>query len=249
MQLTVTPNGLQQLRAQLAGFSDRRLSAAIATAMTRTAKEASKQWQAEINQQIDRPTARTQNAVTFTGAQADRLSARVFLKDRLSGTTPAEYLQPQEWGGSRSVKKFERALIASGAMPAGYITVPGEGAARDANGNVSRAQLIAVLNQLGRDFTPGYQRTISKAASKRLATAAKHGRRYIVVKPGARISAGIYERQADRRLTMVLAFKRDVHYSRRLRLTDEQRIDVRSIFDVEFERAVDQHIARLAAAK
>ena len=41
MRLEVQLTGLQQLRAQLAGVSDRRLAAIAATGLTRTAKRAS----------------------------------------------------------------------------------------------------------------------------------------------------------------------------------------------------------------
>ncbi len=191
-------SGVDQARAALAGFSDRRFKAAIATAVTRTARKAAQGWNQQLQTTIDRPTARTKSAATFQGATANKLSARVFVKDRMVGTAPDEYLQAQEWGGSRAVKKFEQALINSGAMPRGYVTVPGEAAQRDAYGNVSRSLIIAVLAQLGSDYSPGYQRVISKSATRRLATAARRGQRFVAVQPGARISPGIYQRMPDR---------------------------------------------------
>lgn len=243
-------SGVDQARAALAGFSDRRFKAAIATAVTRTARKAAQGWNQQLQTTIDRPTARTKSAATFQGATANKLSARVFVKDRMVGTAPDEYLQAQEWGGSRAVKKFEQALINSGAMPRGYVTVPGEAAQRDAYGNVSRSLIIAVLAQLGSDYSPGYQRVISKSATRRLATAARRGQRFVAVQPGARISPGIYQRMPDRSLRMVLAFKRDTSYSPRTKLTGSSSItDIHATFRREMGVAIDEHIARLATKK
>lgn len=250
MELTIQLKGLDELRAQLTGFSQRRMNAAVATALTRTAKQLSQDWQAQIDSRIDRPNQRTQAAVAFTGAQASRLEASVFVKDRLSGTAPASYLAPQEQGGRRRVKQFERALISSGAMPAGYVTVPGEGAKRDSFGNVSKAQLIAVIRQLGQDYSPGYAQTISKSTAKRLASMAKHGRRYIVVRPEerrqAKADAGIYERMQDGRRKAIFLFKPSVNYGRRLDLLGAGTARVGEVLRVEVDRAIGEAAARLA---
>ena len=127
--------------------------------------------------------------------------------------------------------------------------MPGEGAERDGYGNVTRGQLVAVLRELGRDYSPGYQQVISRSAARRLKAMKRHGWRYIVVRPGARVSPGIYERGSDRRLKMVLAFKRAATYQRRLSLTDTRRFDVVETFDAEFNRAINEHIARLARSR
>lgn len=240
--------GLAEIQRELRDFSERRYRSVVATALTRTAKALSGEWQQDINTRLDRPTPRTQKAARIESARADKLYARVAIKDAAAGgMAPADYLQQQEFGGGRLRKKFEQALISSGAMPAGYFTVPGEGAVRDGYGNVSRAQIVAVIRQLGTDFSPGYQHVISKSTSKRLQTMAKHGRRYIVIPPGnARISAGVYERQG-RALKAIFLFKRSVTYQRRLDLLDTAPAKVNTIAAVEFDRALAASIARLRA--
>jgi hypothetical protein len=86
---------------------------------------------------------------------------------------------------------------------------------------VSRSLIIAVISQLGKDFSEGYQQVISKNTSKRLASQAKRGRRYIVVRPTAfRVSPGIYERMADGSLKAVFLFHKDVTYGKRLSLIE-----------------------------
>ena len=81
ISLNVKMTGLQELRAELAGFSDRRLRAAAATCLTRTAKRLAVDWQKEIDAKIDQPMAFTKKATRIEAAKADNLTAKVALKD------------------------------------------------------------------------------------------------------------------------------------------------------------------------
>lgn len=246
MKIDVKVTGIEQLR-DVFGFSERRTNAAIATALTRTAKAVAVGWQKQIDQRVDRPTARTQKATRFEGAKANDLTAVVALKEQQPGTPVGTYLRPQERAGDRHIKKFEKALVNSGAMPSGWITVPGKGAILDAHGNVSRAQIVAVLSQLGRDYSPGYKRVIPKSIEKRLETQKKHGRRYIAVRPGTTISPGVYERLRDGSLKMVFAFKSRVSYRARLTLEKDSAGMVQRTFDQELDRAASESLARMQA--
>ena len=252
MQVKVEIQGLKELQAGMKDFSERRMRAVVATALTRTAKAVGERWQGTINRTIDRPTARTQRATGFTGANAAKLEATVFLKDRMQGTAPAVYLGPQEFGGARLLKKFERALVASGAMPSGFVTVPGRHATLDGYGNVSRAQLVAVIRALGQDYSPGYQRVISKSTTRRLAAQAKHGRQYVAVSVREsgkyRVKPGIYERMPDGHRKAIFLFKNSVSYKKKLSLTDRASVaDIQSIAQAEIDRALQESLARLAA--
>ncbi len=251
ISLNVKMSGLQELRAELLGFSERRIKAAAATALTRTAKTLASEWQKDINAKIEQPMAQTKKAVRIEPARANKLSAKVALKDaaRAGGMSPNDYLQQHERGGSRLVKKFERALIASGAMPQGYITVPGKAADRNGYGNVPRSIITAVISQLGADFSPGYQRTISRDATRRARSQARHGRRYFVMPVGnGRVSPGVYMRGAERELRMVFAFKQLVNYSRKLTLQEAAKESrVQSIAAKEFDRAISESLARMRA--
>ena len=252
MQIRIEIKGLKELQSNLKDFSERRMKAVVATALTRTAKTVSANWQSEINRDIDRPTARTQRATGFTGANAARLEASVFLKDRMQGTAPATYLAPQELGGGRLLKKFEQALVSSGAMPQGYMTVPGRHAELDGYGNVSRGQLVAVIRALGQEYSPGYERVISKSAGKRLAAQARHGRRYVAVSVREsgkhRVKPGIYERMPDGHRKAIFVFKRSVNYKKRLSLMDRAAMaEIGAIAQAEIDRALQESLARLAA--
>ena len=248
MVISVKLTGMAEVQALMDGFSERRFNALVATTLTRTAKVISDNWQAQLTERIDRPTPRTQSAIRIEGATATNLSAKVAVKDVASGTPPADYLMQHEYSGSRLIKKFERALMNSGAMPSGYMTVPGKGAELDGYGNVSRGQIVAVLSQIGKDFSGGYQRVISKDAAKRAKSQAKHGRRYIVAKVGhPTISPGVYERVEGRGLRAVFLFKKIIQYRRKLTLQSTGRADAQEIAAKEFDRALTQTLARLAS--
>lgn len=254
MDIKIKIEGLDELRAGLRDFSERRMKAAVATALTRTAKTVSSGWQEQINTRLDRPNPRTQRATSFTGANAQSLVATVFVKDKSEGgTAPDQYLKPQITGGGRLLKKFENALVSSGAMPRGYVTVPGQHAKRDAYGNVSRGQLVSVIRQLGEDFSPGYQRVISKSVAKRLASQAKRGRKYVVVRPEevrkAHASAGIYERMPDGSRRAIFLFKPSVSYQKRLDLTgDNAQSKVVAVLRSEIDRAIEESMQRLRSS-
>ena len=249
--LTIKIEGLAEVRQQLQEFSDRRFRAAVATSLTRAAKDIKESWQLQITNRIDRPVARTQSATMFVSANAQTIRSEVRVKDLMSGTPPATYLNPQERAGSRRVKKFELALQATGAMPRGYVLVPGRGAQLDGYGNVSRSQIIAVITQLGTDYSPGYARVIPKTVAGRLAAMARRGKSYVAVQPGeaaaAKVSPGIYEKQGAA-LRAVFVFKRSVSYRKRLDLERKAAKEAPDIIAKEFRRAVAESFARLRAA-
>lgn len=245
--------GLKELQADLKDFSQRRMNAAVATALTRTARKVEDDWKKQINANIDRPTPLTQRATLVKQATAQTLVATVMLKDRAKGLSPEQYLSPHEVSGQRFLKKFEQALAKAGAMPAGYFVVPGKAAVLDGYGNVSRSQITHVITQLGMDYSPGYQRTISKSAAKRIATAQKHGRKYASVLPAQakqfKVSPGIYEMQPDGSRKAVFVFKRSTTYRKRLSLMERGAEVATKVVQQEFDKAISQSLARLAAKR
>lgn len=248
--ISIQVTGLEEAIATIKDLSERRIRAAASTALTRTAREIEKSWQRNINNSISSPSKRTREAVFLKTATAQKLEAEVKLKDRMGGLAPAQYLLHQEMGGQRLVKKFERALIAAGAMPSGYFVVPGKGAKLDAFGNVSRGQIVQVIAQLGAEYSPGYQRVISKDTRKRMATAAKRGRMYVAVQPGAdakrqKVDAGIYERMANGDRKAIFLFKRGVTYQKRLSLMELAKESAVPMFNEEFAKALDQTRGRM----
>jgi hypothetical protein len=248
MNITFDISGLKQLSAELVGFSDRRLAAAVATGMTRTAVAIRKDWRDQLQSRFDRPERLTSGAPVSTMATAQKLEATVRLSDLSrgrAGVAPQDYIGTHELGGTRLVKKFERALQSKGAMPVGYKAVPGQYADLDGFGNVSRGQIVRVLAQLGGDFSPGYAQVIKRNAPARAAAAKRWGRDYVAIsKPVGRLAAGIYQRLGDD-LLPVFFFVPQVSYRRRLSLMDDARRLAGSRLGAEVGKAIAESLTRL----
>lgn len=253
MKLSFSIEGDAQLRKQVESFSERRIAAVIATALTRTAVDIKAGLQAELPRVFDRPTPYTLNSLFVKPARADRLQAETFFKDDRAGSgTPAtKYLLPQVQGGSRSVKRFEKALQLAGHMPAGWFIVPGKGARLDAFGNISKGQIIQVLSQLRITLTAGFIRNLpfpSKGNERKVISAIKRaGGRYFVRKPGQdKGQPGVYQREFyGKTITPVFIFVRSVNYSQRFdfdgiakRIADER-------LPLQLQRAITDHLARV----
>lgn len=219
MKISFTIDGQAELRKTVERFSERRIAAAVATGLTRTAVEMKQAVQDELPRVFDRPTPYTLNSIFVRPARADRLQAETFFKDDRAGSgTPAtKYLLPQVTGGQRSVKRFEKALQLAGAMPAGWYVVPGQGARLDAFGNISKGQIIQVLSQLRITLTAGFTRNLPQVRGnerKVIGALRRAGGRFFVIKPGEkRGTPGVYQREfAGRTVTPVFIFVRSVGY-------------------------------------
>jgi hypothetical protein len=253
MKLTFDVQGLDQATRDLAQqFSARRLSAVAATAATRTANEIRTEIQAEMSRVFDRPTPYTLRSVRVKAATASSPVAEVFISQQkaLRDPSPAVVLQPQVDGGARGVKGLELVLRRLGVLPAGWLVVPSKALPLDAYGNISRGQITQVLNQLGQDLSPGYARTISKSATKRLESARRSGRTYVAfARPVGRIKPGVYQRSGPggRLLVPVFFYVSAVAYRKRVDLAGVAQDQAPKVLTREALRALDEHRAKLLA--
>lgn len=248
MKLTFSIKGLDDVtKALTEGFSARRLTAAAATALTRTARAVADDWRHQLGASLDRPTRATLGAVRLTMATASNPVAEVSISRQGKRTDPVEWIGPHELGVSRKLKKFEKALQSQGSMPRGTFAVPGPAAKLDTYGNVSRAQIVQVIAQLGAKFSPGYQRVISPSASKRAAKALAKGRGYIAItERNGGLAPGVYTREG-RQLRAVFYFVGRTSYSKRLNLVEQaSRVAAERLQD-EVARALTESAGRLAA--
>lgn len=253
MSYSLRIDGADKAIAALDGFSPRRIRAVVATALTRTVRDLEGEWVGEIFSSIDRPTGFTTRAVSVKRATAEQLRAEVFIRDqpaRADAPSPLEWLGPQEFGGDRFVKKFERALMAQGSMPPGHKVVPGKYAELDAYGNISRSQITQVIAQLGTQFSPGYQRTISKSLTRRIASAKRHGREYIAFTKRGRGQPlpGVYQRDG-RELHAVFLYLRTVTYRKRTDFEQISQAQGPALLEGHIQRAIGEHIQRLTAGR
>lgn len=160
--LQIRVEGLDDVQKTLKDLSERRLRAAAATALTRTAVQVRDKVQQHARQVLDKPTPYTIRQLRYVAATAAKPVAAVgfnvapiqdvfgnvvAFRDLGSGETPAgKYLQFQTEGGRRNLKRFERALQTVGVLPAGWFAVPGERAKMDAYGNQSIGELRQILS-------------------------------------------------------------------------------------------------------
>jgi hypothetical protein len=219
MKVTAILEGLKETQQSLRGFSDRRLAATLATALTRTAVEVRAGVQAELPRVFDRPTPYTMNSIFVKPARADRLEAEVFFKDEYGtsrlGIPATKYLLPEVRGGARRSKGFEKALRKAGVLPFGRFAVPGQGAKIDAHGNMDRGQIIQILSQLRITLTAGHTRNMGQGA-KGIAAQRKAGGRFFVKRNRKGGPPGIYQREFyGRNVTPVVIFTAPPRYSPR----------------------------------
>ena len=260
IKITSNSGSLDQLRQSLAGFSDRRFAAAVATGLTRTAVKVRTAVREELVRSIDRPSPYTLRGLYMRPATAARLEARVWFGDEYrDGTPQGRYLSPQVHGGTRGTKRFEKALQLRGSMPAGWHAVPGPGARLDAYGNVQRGQLQQILSQVGTELTAGYVRTLSRIKSRRRRAFGRAGGQYVAfpkqtgkLRPGIYLATGKdfgarvgYGRTGA--LVPVLFFRPATVYRKRYDFYGVADRVTRETLPAELDRAIEESAARLAA--
>jgi len=269
MKINFQVDGLKEAQAAIRGFSDRRMAAAMATALTRTAVEVKSGVQARLPSVFDRPTPYTINAMRYVGATAQSLYAEVgfdiqAIQDERgnvsryaktgAGSTPASnYLAPNVTGGTRRLKGFERALAAAGVLPAGMYIVPGADAQIDAYGNMSSGQIIQILSQLRITMTAGHTRNMplpTKGNERKVINAQrKAGGRYFVIPPGTKgAKPGVYRREfLGHNITPIAMFVRAPSYTPRFDFDAIVTGITNARLQPNLEQAITESAARLTA--
>lgn len=162
MKFDIQLTGMKELQAELKNFSERRLNATVATALTRTAVQVREKVKAAMSTSLDKPTPYTLRQLKYVAASAkkpvaavgfgvvaisDQMGNLIRYQDLGASETPAgKYLNPQIAGGSRRDKRFEKALRAVGVLPSGWLAVPGERAKVDQYGNQSIGEIKQILS-------------------------------------------------------------------------------------------------------
>jgi hypothetical protein len=272
MRIKLDTTGIAAATELLAGFSERRLAAATATALSRAASAGKKAAQWEMRQAFDRVTPYAEKGLYARTATATRLEAEVGIADNpfITGTPAIKFLNPEVRGGARHVKRFELALQASGAMPRGWQSVPAAGAKLDAYGNVSRGQIAQILSQVGAELTAGHNRSIPRlrggetdrlrrqVKAKRRRAFGRAGGQYVALPQGkGRLKPGIYLAEArdfgakwglgrTGKLVPVLLFVRGTNYSPRFDFFGTADAAMQAELGPQFARAVDEQAQRLA---
>lgn len=180
MRITVDVRGLDAVRAALQGKS-KQIAFAASRALNETAKKVVDEESKAIASIFKGPTPRTLRAVkVFKGAKRDNLEAIVGIDDGAGRSTyramgkkgtivPAQYLLAQITGGQRAPKRFEKALIAIGAMPAGkYAVFAKRSEALDAYGNLSGSKINQIITYFRTVKVDGYGGKMSNARKMKM---------------------------------------------------------------------------------
>lgn len=159
-----------KLEAELTDLEKKQLPFARSQAANRLSKQAVKDLQTEMHRVFDKPTRWVlQGIYARTGTKKDP-HGEVIVRDRGFGkgvgTPAADILSAEILGGTRKLKRFERAL-GHRVEDATYI-VPGRGAQLDAFGNMPKGQINKVLSALGAaETTAGYNANRTTKSGKR----------------------------------------------------------------------------------
>jgi hypothetical protein len=148
----------------------------VAKSLTFAAQASQRAILAELPRVFEGGATRyTLNATRVESATADKLVARVAVKDRTTnnGTLPEDYLFPQVFGGPRKEKRFERAMRYAGLLQGQERAVLGEGAPVDQFGNLKRGEIQKILTATRSAFDPA-QRKANSARSRRNAKKAPY---------------------------------------------------------------------------
>lgn len=222
---------------------------ATAVALTRTAYKVEAAQKHEMRDSFDRPTPYTLSSIRVRPATKANLKAVVHLREFSGkGTTAAEYLLPQIVGGSRRLKRFERALQLAGVMPDDHRAVPGAAARLDAYGNISRGQIVQILSYFKAFPEQGYSANITDKRKKSLAKGSKNrlGYEYFVGRPGDRLPLGVWQRvrfASGSAVRPILIFVRSALYEAIFDFEFTAKVVMKREFSSEYRRALAEAMA------
>ena len=270
--ININFTGVEELQRTLRALNARGLNAAAAAGLTRTAVQVRDKAQQHARQALDRPTPYTMRQLRYVAATAARPVAAVGFniaviqdasgrllrfEDLGPGQTPAgKYLQFQTEGGRRAKKRFEGALQQVGAMPRGWVAVPGSRAKIDGYGNQSVGELRQILSWFdAAELTAGSTQNMRDAGrnKRRRGTRRTAGFEYVAIKPGARggLKPGIYRRTSlalGKRIEPVIMFMRSASYRKRFDFEGVVKREAQRILPVELTRSFNEAIQRARAA-
>jgi len=229
-------NGADILKS-LTELQRKHLPKAAKDAAQRTGQYVFAALRSEMKEVFDNPTDWTLGGLRFRKPSDDKPSVSIWLEEFSGkGIPAATYLAPQILGGPRRHKRFERALIMKGLMPATSYAVPGKQAPLDDYGNVSGAFIVRVLSDLQAFGEQGY-----RANRKGKRTGNKRTNYFFVPRPGSSLKPGIYWHMPGKLLGVAFVFVSRAIY--------DQRYDFYGVADRAFNRVASRNMAEALAAR
>lgn len=256
---------IDQVIGRLAKDAPRAVEIATQRALLHAAREVKDAEVREMQRVFDRPTRWTLNSFQVR-LDKSAMQARVEIKDGYWWRAD-NYLQTQIEGSSnRRQKAFEKALQAVGALPAGWLAVPGERAKLDAYGNHSPAEIRQILSWFdAAERVAGSTQNMGLAGRdrRRKGTKKKAGWEYFLVRAGDRRSfargnggkgthkmqPGIYRRTAfalGTRIEPVMIFIKSASYRPRFDFYGVAKRTIEREFKPRLEAALQVELAKAA---
>ncbi|MGJ0507618.1 MAG: hypothetical protein ACR652_10895 [Methylocystis sp.] len=217
----------------------RQIPFGVALGLTRTAMATRVALREEMQRVFDRPTPYTLNSMQVTPAKKAALVAAVGFKQFAGKGTPAEkYLAPEIYGGPRNIKRFERALAATGRLPGGMALAPASGVQLDAYGNVSRGTITSIISQLRASSDPMQNQTVRS----RLRARGKRAEYFMLQSARGGLKPGVYARHG-RSVVPVFHIIKDPSYRPRFEFHRVAEAKVAAVAAEEIAKGIAQAIA------
>lgn len=232
IQISVQHN-IDEVTRWLTDVQRKQVPFATAKALTDTAKQVQAELKREMLAEFDNPSPYTKNSTYSTSANKATLTAEVGIKNKGLRVPPATLLKEHFTGGQRGGKPMERAMVALGALPAGWRAVPGQGLKLDAYGNPNRNQVREILGSLKN------KTAIYKGRGKKMALVG-----YFLIPVGSEstLTPGIYWRQG-RAIRPMFIFVKQAGYRKVLDLPRIAGKVVDKSFGPTFRAALDSAMA------
>ena len=185
MKIEVKVKGLDALRKQMVG-REKQIRFAAAKALTTTAHAVRTATVKEMESVLDRPKPfTTKQAIQVIPAKKETLTATVGVGVKYDapskGTSYTNAIGHLFTGGARSWKKMEGAFRRIGALPSGWIMVPGKGCELDQYGNVPRGFVVQMITYFNASTEQGYKANMTEKRRSRLAKAGRTKGGYKVI--------------------------------------------------------------------
>ncbi|WP_422036550.1 hypothetical protein [Reyranella sp.] len=199
------------VRAGLNELQRKHLPKAQMEAAKRTGSYVHAALRSEMEEVFDRPTRWALGGLRWRNPSAARPEFRIWLEEfGGKGIPAADFLAAEIEGGTRRLKRMEKALQARGLMPKGWFAVPGRQAPLDAHGNVPGSFIVRMLSDLQAFGEQGY-----RANRRGRRTGARKTNYFFVPRKGSHLKPGIYWHMPNRMLGCVFAFVSKASYQKR----------------------------------
>ncbi len=251
--ITIKLDGIDQAVKSFE-LARRGMEIAAQRALLKTAHKIREAEQFEMKSVFDRPTPWTIGAMKVKPTAKMEVSVGILDPDGYYRRAN-NYLGTQVSGGGRRQKALEKSLQAHGIMPAGWLTVPGEGAKLDAFGNMGPGEIRQILSwfDAAENWAGSTQNMGQKGREKRRkGTRKTAGFEYFAVHPlhrnrGHNLMPGIYRRTFfgfGRAIKPILIFVRDADYKPRFDFERVARETAAKHFRYEFDAAIQIELGK-----